>query len=301
MRLEWLLDLLAIMDNDSLNRAAKKRFLSQPAFSRRIRVIEKYFGTELLDRSRKPARLKPRVLDQKQKIHELVNGIHELMQEFQRKDDESLDSLVIASQHSITTAVAPGLIKQVSSDMDMNIRLRSANRDECYALLMTKQAEIMLVYCSQNEALSNPERFLDHCNLGNEHLIPVCASSDLPRLEKQLKTGEISIVAYPSDVFFGTVMNREIFPTLRQQVLIRKNIETALSTAALQCALTGVGVAWIPDSLAKTELSNGRLSDLCDRLPVVKLSVMAMRLNGSKSPAENRFWEVITENRQSTA
>ncbi len=96
-------------------------------------------------------------------------------------------------------------------------------------------------------------------------------------------------------------MNREVFPALRQQALIRKNIETALSTAALQFALTGVGVAWVPYSLAKIELTDGRLRDLSDRLPAVKLSIMAVRLNGSKSPAENRFWEVITETRQSSA
>jgi len=40
MRPEWFSDLIAIMENDSLNSAAEKRFLSQPAFSRRIRVIE---------------------------------------------------------------------------------------------------------------------------------------------------------------------------------------------------------------------------------------------------------------------
>ena len=157
MRLEWFSDLLAIMDSDSLNRAAEKRFLSQPAFSRRIRVIEEYIGVELLDRSRKPARLKPRVLEQKHKIQQLVNGIHELMQEFQRSDNETMNSMVIACQHAITTSIAPGLIKRASDDIDLNIRLRSANRDECYAMLMTKQADIMLVFASQSEQLSSQE------------------------------------------------------------------------------------------------------------------------------------------------
>lgn len=294
MRLEWFSDLLAIMDNDSLNRAAEKRFLSQPAFSRRIRVIEEYIGVELLDRSRKPARLKPQVLEQKRKIQQLVNGIHELMQEFQRSDNEPMNNMVIACQHAITTSIAPGLIKRVSDDIDLNIRLRSANRDECYAMLMTKQADIMLVFSSKNEPLSSQERYLDRCDLGDDNLIPVCASSELAGVEKQLEAGEINIVAYPSDVFFGTLIDREVFPILRENILIRKNTETALSQAVLQCALAGIGTAWVPSSLAKLELANGHLSNLSDRLPMVKLSTTAVRLNESKSAVENQFWEIIS-------
>jgi DNA-binding transcriptional LysR family regulator len=294
MRLEWFSDLLAIMDNDSLNRAAEKRFISQPAFSRRIRVIEEYIGVELLDRSRKPARLKPQVLDQKHKIQQLVNGIHELMQELQRSDNEPVNNMVIACQHAITTSIAPDLIKRVTDDIDLNIRLRSANRDECYAMLMTKQADIMLVFSSKNEPLSSQEQYLDRCDLGNDYLIPVCASSELARVEKQLEAGEINIVAYPADVFFGTLIDREVFPILRENVLIRKNTETALSLAVLQCALAGIGTAWVPSSLAKIELANGRLSNLSDRLPMVKLSIMAVRLKESKSAVENQFWEIIS-------
>jgi DNA-binding transcriptional LysR family regulator len=294
MRLEWFSDLLAIMDNDSLNRAAEQRFLSQPAFSRRIRVIEEYIGVELLDRSRKPARLKPRVLEQKHKIQQLVNGIHELMQEFQRGDNESMNNMVIACQHAITTSIAPGLIKRASDDIDFNIRLRSANRDECYAMLMTKQADIMLIFSSTNEPLSSQEQYLDRCDLGNDYLIPVCASSELARVEKQLEAGEINIVAYPSDVFFGTLIDREVFPILRENILIRKNTETALSLAVLQCALAGIGTAWVPSSLAKIELANGNLCNLSDRLPMAKLSLMAVRLNETKPVVENQFWEIIS-------
>ncbi|MCP4486728.1 MAG: LysR family transcriptional regulator [Gammaproteobacteria bacterium] len=297
MRLEWLLDLLAIMENDSLNRAAEKRFLSQPAFSRRIRVIEESIGAELLDRTRKPARLKPHILEQKQKIQALVNGISELTHEFKRNDKETPNSIVIACQHAITTAVAPDLIKQVSSGMDIDIRLRSGNRDVCYALLMTKQADIMLIYCSKKEPISNQEQFLDRCDMGDEFLIPVCANSELTNIESQLQSGEINIVAYPSDVFFGTTMETEIFPIMRESLMIRKKTETALSVAALQCALAGVGVAWLPSSLTKTEITSGRLIDLREHLPWATLSIIAVRLNGAKSIAENLFWDVISNNK----
>ncbi|MEM8665677.1 MAG: LysR family transcriptional regulator, partial [Pseudomonadota bacterium] len=44
MRLEWLDDILAIADLGSLKAAAERRHLSQPAFSRRLKLIEESLG-----------------------------------------------------------------------------------------------------------------------------------------------------------------------------------------------------------------------------------------------------------------
>jgi DNA-binding transcriptional LysR family regulator len=95
-------------------------------------------------------------------------------------------------------------------------------------------------------------------------------------------------------VFFGSIMEAEVFPTMREGLSIRKITETALSMAAMQCALAGIGVAWIPSSLFKSELSNNRLINLSNHLPVVQLSVMAVRLNESKSDVESQFWKLIS-------
>ena len=50
MKLEWLEDIIAIFESESLNEAATRRYLTQPAFSRRVRSIEEYLGVELMDR-----------------------------------------------------------------------------------------------------------------------------------------------------------------------------------------------------------------------------------------------------------
>ena len=54
MRLEWLEDILAVVETGSFIKAAERRCLTQSAFSRRIRMIETHVGAELFDRARKP-------------------------------------------------------------------------------------------------------------------------------------------------------------------------------------------------------------------------------------------------------
>lgn len=56
MELKWLEDLVALAESASLTEAAERRNVTQPAFTRRIKVIERWLGTEVFDRSRKPAR-----------------------------------------------------------------------------------------------------------------------------------------------------------------------------------------------------------------------------------------------------
>ena len=57
LNLSWLDDFLALVESGNFSRAAEERHMTQPAFSRRIRALEEWLGTELFDRSSQPARL----------------------------------------------------------------------------------------------------------------------------------------------------------------------------------------------------------------------------------------------------
>jgi DNA-binding transcriptional LysR family regulator len=297
MRLEWLEDILAVLETGSFNRAAEQRLLTQPAFSRRIKAIEHYVGVDLFDRSRKPAQLKQVVRDQQQRMQELVGGLRDLVYEFKRQDRETHKQIVIASQHAIAATVAPDLVRRLSSERDISVRLRSANRDECYALLVTKQADVALMYRTPSDPLPDGDDFLEEAEVRNERLVPAIARDELQKFHHDLAVGDLAVVAYPSDVSLGQVLNQEILPAIDAD-FIRKKAETALTLAALQMALSGVGVAWVPQSLAANEFAAGSLVDLSAVLPSSALTVVAVRLTGAKTTAEDQVWQAATPEAQ---
>jgi DNA-binding transcriptional LysR family regulator len=47
MELKWLEDLLALLEEGSISRAAARRHVTQPAYSRRVRQLEQWLGVEL--------------------------------------------------------------------------------------------------------------------------------------------------------------------------------------------------------------------------------------------------------------
>ena len=77
---------------------------------------------------------------------------------------------------------------------------------------------------------------------------------------------------------------------LRGTVQVSARAETALTLAALELAAVGIGVAWVPASLARARIAAGALADLSDRLPICVLSVTAVRLAGVTGPAQSAVW-----------
>lgn len=293
MRLEWIEDIIAVLRAGSLNRAAEQRYLTQPAFSRRIKSIEEYVGVELVDRSHKPAQLRGAVVEQQDRLEQLAAGLRDLLFALRQQDRQAKNRVVIASQHAITTSVAPALVSQLSSDLDPRIRLRSVNRSECFTLLVTKQADLALTYRSPDEDLPISGEFLEQLDFGEELFLPVFASDALGDLNTQYRSGQVPIVIYPPDVFLGEVMHREILPKLRNQLFLKEKAESALTLAALQLALAGVGVAWVPESLAAKEIAYGNLTELGHLFGAARLRIGATRLSGAKSAAEQDVWAVI--------
>lgn len=294
MRLEWIDDLLAVLHTGSLSRAAEQRFISQPAFSRRIKSIEDYLGVELIDRTKKPAQISGNVLKQQQTLETLSGNIRDLLYDLRQQERKRKNRVVIAGQHANITSIAIRVIRQLGEISDTDIVLRSANRDECFFLLATNQADLAIIYRVPGEVLPLKRYLIEECSMGEERMIPVFASERIETLNEQYQQGEIPIIAYPRDVFLGQVTNREIFSTLRTRVSLRTQAETALTLAAAQLALEGVGVSWVPQSVALKDLQRGDLTNLEHFLPQCRLSISAVRISGQKSPAERNVWDALT-------
>ncbi|WHZ13108.1 MAG: hypothetical protein OJF60_003549 [Burkholderiaceae bacterium] len=291
MRLEWLEDLLAVLETDSLNAAAERRFLTQPAFSRRLQTIEQMVGVPLVDRACKPARPLPVLLRQRDRIRELTLDLRDLAYEMKRGD--ALERIVIASQHAIMTTLAPELVKRVSAQVPGGILLRSGNYDECQSLLLSRQAQMTLTYRSTDMRAELRRDYLEELVLGNERLIPVIARESLPKLRVALQAGELPVVAYPADVFLGQVFARELQPRLPDSPFVHRQAETALTLAALQMAVAGIGVAWVPYALAARDVKDGTLKDLRESLPDCGLEIVAARQAHAPTAAESAVWEAL--------
>jgi len=227
MRLEWLEDILAIAQTGSFSGAAERRNLTQSAFSRRIRQIEDYVGVALFDRSRKPVQLRPTTQAQSAQIEQISAALRQLVTDLRRGDRAASNRIVIASQHSLTTSLAPRIIQGIrDGGQDVYVRLRSANLDDCFALLLSRNADLAIVYGLPGSDTFSGD-YLETIDLWSDRLIPVLHPGMAQGLLAGAALSELAYIAYPHEVFFGTILAERVLPALGPDIPGTGNPATA--------------------------------------------------------------------------
>ncbi|MRU14508.1 LysR family transcriptional regulator [Roseovarius sp. A21] len=290
MRLDWLEDILAVLDTGSFVRAAERRNLTQSAFTRRIRAIEDSLGAPLFDRSRKPVTLLPAIREQEAQMRRLASDLRALGDSLRGAALGQDRAISLACQHAITTTVSPALVRQLTEATGASVRVRSGNRDECLLMLLSGEVDLVVSYDLAGVDAAPTPAFHDH-TLGQETLRPVCT----PAVAKSLRTGNLPVITYPRDVFLGQVMDSQVWPRLPSGTHLHRKAETALTLAAYHYALDGIGVAWLPGSLVANDLASGALVDPFSGSFGITLEIRLLRLRDVTRPGVREAWDILVQ------
>ena len=288
MRLEWIDDILAVLDEGSLTRAAEKRFLTQSAFTRRVRMIEENIGTVLFDRSRKPVTLMPGVGEMEAELRDLSNRLRQLRTSLKSASGSNSSSMAVACQHALTTTISSKIVG-ILSEHEKTVRVRSGNRDECLMQLLSGEVDLSVMYEMPGEQTPAVSTAFDSVVLGTDVHIPVC----IPSIQHLADQGEIPIIGYPTDVFLGQLFDRIIAPQLPAGVTVSRKAETSLTLAMLKFVLDGHGIAWLPHSLIQDHLVSGKLIRLESNLPQQPLEIKMFRLSGDQNARDEAIWKQL--------
>ncbi|RXV70136.1 LysR family transcriptional regulator [Roseovarius sp. A46] len=286
MRLEWLDDILAVADAGSLARAAELRHVSQPALTRRLRVIEAALGVPLFERRHKPLTLLPEIVPHLPAMRSLAAQLRQLRDGLAQSGGAR--GLTLACQHAITTTHSPAIVAALTEGQARPVRVRSENREDCLLRLLAAEADLAVVYDVPQIAPLALGGAFERVSLGPERLIPV-AAPDLPL------GSDFRYIGYPGDVFLGQVMDRALLPRIGPDRRLRRCAETALTLAAHEYARRGIGVAWLPESMARDDLSAGRLVHLGRDVPALDMEIWMIRLPGIEGSGWEDDWQRLAD------
>ena len=115
MNLSWLDDFLALVASGNFSRAAEERHMTQPAFSRRIRALEEWLGTELFDRSSQPAKLTAAGEWFRGSAHELMARVARVPGEARAVAEAHSTTLRFAATHALSFTFLLGWLRGLES------------------------------------------------------------------------------------------------------------------------------------------------------------------------------------------
>jgi LysR family transcriptional regulator, hypochlorite-specific transcription factor HypT len=279
MELKWLDDYLALIETGSFSAAAKKRHISQPAFSRRIQLLEEWLGVELIDRSRKPLRFTPLANQHEAAFRSLATSIYEFKATL-KSDAADSPGLVVVAQHSLAASYLPTFLEGLRAiTPKQRFRIRSENRDEGVGLLVRGHADVFLTYENPQFVSGVPPQLATPCVLGDDALVLV-ASTKLCASPEFMQPGyTLPLLCFPPESFFGKAVRINALPELMRSRAVAVQYVSEFSLGLREMALMHQGAAWLPHALIAKDLEQQKLCELASVGRKVPLSIVAYFAN----------------------
>jgi DNA-binding transcriptional LysR family regulator len=250
MDLQLLQSFITLAEDRSFTRAAARQHLSQPALSRRIRSLEHWVGTDLVDRSTYPVTLTPAGRQLRRRAADLLEGLHELRDEARGYRPVPPGAVRVATSHSLASGSLP-LWRQLTAGSQPLCKLLATNVLDAYDALAAGACDLLLTYTDPAHPLElDPDQF-EYLTIGSDVFAPYALKvNGRPKFRLPgSRRWPVPLLDYGPGAFFGRIVDDILRRSSRAS-----HIETAIVTdhgpSLLALAAAGTGVAWLPGRLA---------------------------------------------------
>jgi len=271
----WFDDVLALLEERNMTRAAARRNITQPAFSRRIRSFEEWLGIDVLDRKSNRVEISPALASNEAEIRAMIARINDLRTKIAQHDPAVSRVTVAATHASVVSAFPDMALRARATFKGLRFRLRTANLNDCVTLFLRGDTDMLLCYEARNVAPMQFGAGVRRGTWGQDYLIPVIGgglryavrgNGDVPL--------DIPAIVYPEDSYFGAALNKSHRPFGTAGFSKNPICQTAFSSGAKEMILNGLGLGWLPFSMVHKEIESGELISLRNSLGQEKLDVV---------------------------
>jgi LysR family transcriptional regulator, hypochlorite-specific transcription factor HypT len=296
MNLSWLEDFLALAASGNFSRAAEERHMTQPAFSRRIRALEDWLGTELFDRSSQPARLTAAGEWFRNAAHELLARVARVPGEAKAVAEAHSTTLRFAATHALSFTFMPSWLRGLESRTTVGpIRLVSDVFARCEAMLLQSQAQFVLTHAHPLSSSELQSQYYPFASVGSDVIVPVSAPDATGRPRHQLANASpespLPLLSYSPESGIGRIL-QEIHGAWLERCPAHSVFQAHLASVLRTMALDGRGMAWLPQTLIEEDLASGRLMEAAPREWHIEVEIRLYRDRSPLGKAAEDFWTV---------
>ena len=299
MNIKWVEDFLLLARLRSFSRAASARNVTQSGFSRRIRALERWVGAPLIDRGVYPAvlteagaKFAPIAADIVRQAHQARAGA--------RRDSSGPHLITLAAQHSLSLSAFARWIAAIERRTGpLAVRMVADNYYGAVQSLREGGCDFLLCFTHPLVA-PVPSNLFDGATLGGDFLAPVAAAGANGRARHSLpgRAGApVPYLSYGSDTFLGRIVDLIV---RHRPCALDLRYQNAFSEALKGMAVSGRGLAWLPQIAVAEDISAGRLIAAGDSCFRERLSIQLFRSRAAKS-ANDAFWRVARKTSFPTA
>lgn len=296
MDIKWLEDLLVLLEEKSFTRAAVRRHVTQPAFSRRIRLLEEWLGVDIIDRTTKPVQVLPIGETLEEGVRDLVNRLYSLRSNLQASALNQ-DRVSFVVQHTLAISLFPALIQNVKQVLPTTAyRVNPQNNNDCESVFF-KEADLMLAYETPLRRFDFSNFAFDRLKLGVETLIPVISSGFLGRFESRysMLSSRLPVLMYQKGGFLSEALSNTCLPAVLRDYQLEVICESAFSASLKEMSLADMGLTWLARGIVSKELDSGQLISLEDELGGAQLDIVLFYREDNRSTQARQVFDLIKQ------
>ncbi|MBI43394.1 LysR family transcriptional regulator [Marinobacter lutaoensis] len=299
MEIRWLEDFMALARTRHFSRAAELQHVSQPTFSRRIKLLEEAMGTTLINRQTLPLSLTPAGEMFLELCERVTRDVRDTRERIAALEAEASARISVGSTQGLFSHFYQGWARRAGIAERLQLNLKATNwiGEQFLDALEAGECELVLCYWHRDlpwgERLT-PERF-DWLVLAQENLVPVSVATDqgaprfpLPGSPEQ----PVPLIAYHSRGFLQSAIEAHL-ARLNQAVNLLPLNENTQSASIKALVKQGFGMGWLPQRMTERSEQFGRLVRAGDERWDVPLEIRLIRLREARSDDLLTLWKQL--------
>ena len=290
---KWLEDFLSLAQTQSFSRSAEERYMTQPAFSRRIRALEAALGCELIDRTRVPVQLTGEGQLFQITARNLVLQLEDCIAHLQSLGRRGSNVIDFAVSHTLSLSLFPTFLQSLQKELgEVRIRQLVANVDDSVQALKNGICDFLLAF-EDPSLMAGPFAQL---NLQTEQLLPVCRADEEGKPLFDLddpRAKTLPYLGYPKEIYLGRCVE-QLLSRRPHNIMLQQAFESPLADSLKVMAMQGMGIAWVPTFSIREELRQGFLVACGGTTWRSPLKVCIYRCSRSLSPVAEELWGILT-------
>lgn len=292
MELKWLEDFLCLSQHLNFSRAANERHVTQSALSRRIKQLETWIGVPLVDRTTYPISLTSAGHNFLPRAHDAVGLLTHARDELSAQYKPMIEVLAFATLNTLSLTYFPALLARLEANGE-NFRTRFSDPHSSFignmSTLLNGNCDFLLTYAHPSVALMHDLANFPYLPLGYEKVIPVSAADATGRPLHILDNGTLptEYLRYRGNSFFAQVLDPM---TENHKLRLNMVYENGMAVALKAMAISGQGVAWLPQSLMPDEWKRGVLVRAGAEKYDINVEIRIYRTPRFRSDYAERFW-----------
>ncbi|MES2186912.1 MAG: LysR family transcriptional regulator [Pseudomonadota bacterium] len=295
MQVKWLEDFLALVQTRSFTRAAELRHVTHPAFGRRIAALESWAGTPLVARGGGPVQLTAAGEALRESAEATLRSLLGVRENLQVAAGQHARTVVLATGRTLARTLVPDwLVRARGALQGAELRIRTHGLAGVVAWLEQGEVDFALLYHHSVLAVKLDARRFTHVTVATDRLVPLSrADVDGKPVFRLSQEQAVPYLAYAPALAMGRLVEDHL-ANLPAAPRLERKVECDSADAQYEYVERGLGVAWLPWSMAHAAHQSGLFARAAAPPLDIRFEVRLYRPKRRLSASAEALWKAWT-------